>query len=127
MSQIPPIEAVKTGLRRPRLRLRTVAIVLLAEAILFSLGFAILLIVHGAASLILRLTLYWPPALSVLRPLLAGEQSSATSFRPVPLKGWRIPSFAITVAVRLFMVGFGVLWLVRVGFCGQNLICILLR
>jgi hypothetical protein len=106
--------------------MRLIIPIIIIGMIALALGFAFMLIVNGIAFTILRLALYWQPAYSLY--------TNATRLSDVPEQ---IPKHHLTrgdifylfirLTPYLFSICAGIWLLFELGFCGQNLICMLLN
>lgn len=88
-------------------------------------GFAIFMIVYGALHGSLRLAPYWEPAFRVWEGLMG--KSDAPQVSRISLRGWHLIFRLPVLMLYIGVVSLGVVTLLRQGFCGQNLVCLLIR
>lgn len=104
--------------------LRLWGFLLLVDVIALMFGIAFLLIAHGLMMGIIRQAHHWQPAYRFCKRVADFPVASSTR-GPITILGavHSVISIALTVA----LVGFGIWILFKVGFCGQNLICMALH
>ena len=109
-----------------RVLLKRLGVVLLAEAVILAAGVAFLLILHGLVFALILSARYWRPPFDLWVRVLR-DPEYAWVFTPVPMTWWRVLFFIVNMTVRLGMIAVG-LWIIfKVGFCGQNFICLLAK
>ena len=101
--------------------LRGMGFMLMVDVISFVFGVSFFLIVHGLAMGMIRLAGHWQPAHRLLERLVLGSRTSGTTVRLITLGAMHL---LISSALMALFIGFGVWFLVRNGFWGQNLIWI---
>ena len=106
--------------------IRGIGILLLFEAMSFAAGVGVWLILHGLAFGLFRVSMYSRPLLNRFLRLVGAPEVSA-ELPHLPLTPLRALTLSLHLGMRIAMVALGVSLLVRLGFCGQNLICALLR
>jgi hypothetical protein len=105
--------------------MRLIIPIIIVGLISLAFGFAFMLIVNGIAFTILRLALYWQPAYSFY--INAARLSDAPEQIPkLHLTPGDIFYLFIRLTPYLFSICAGLWLLFELGFCGQNLICILI-
>ncbi len=90
------------------------------------LGFAFSFMAMGISIGILSFFMYWQPAYDVFVALAKLDSAPAKLARPW-LPWWQIPLLVIKAAMSIGLIAAGLRVLFQAGFCGQNLICLLLR
>jgi hypothetical protein len=112
-------------LYRPPNLFRIFAFAILVDLIALVLGFAFLLIMNGLLMGFIRIAIYWQPAWKLLIRFL-GIQNTSTVLSPPNIRWWQYITISIHVGLRITLIGVGIWMLHRTGFCGQNLICMLM-
>jgi hypothetical protein len=99
-------------------------VVLIEFSVLLLLGFGFAFIVHGLLMTAFRLSPHLAPARKVVSILIHPYPFS--DFMPMyRVKSWYIPILAFRVAIWLLLVGIGTWFLLTLGFCAQNFVCLL--
>lgn len=87
------------------------------------LGFAFLFVFQGLVFATLHLSPYSRTAYR-FASILANVRPDEGAFESLPLPWWRVPIVFIRLAIYLILTGSGIWLLLHIGFCDQNLICL---
>jgi hypothetical protein len=118
------ITQVRDLFRPPNLY-RIFAFAIVAELVALVFGFAFLLIMNGLLMGFIRIAIYWQPAYRLLIRVV-GVHNTSPVLSPPYIRWWQYITLSIHMGLRIVLIGVGIWILFRTGFCGQNLICMLM-
>jgi hypothetical protein len=113
-------------IKNPRFLLKVFGRILLLEMVTFALGLGIWLIVHGIWVTAFRLSVHWEPAFKVTT-LIMGIKPENKPFSAASFSFWFLPVIILHVIIGFCLFASGILIILKLGLCEQNLICLLLR